>query len=71
MDDFFFVSIDLIIRVFHILTYFLPISQGIFLFPLLLIQTYEKMRNEGENHEGILHMQKNCENSFLLKSLIQ
>lgn len=72
MDDFFFVSIDLIIRVFHILTYFLTISQGIFLFSLLLFQTYEKMRNEGKNHEGILYTQKNCEiNSFLVKSLVQ
>lgn len=46
----FFILVDLIIRVFHTLTYFLTISWGIFLFPLLLFQAYEKgkLRNEGE-----------------------
>lgn len=52
MDFFFlfFILVDLIIRVFHTLTYFLTISWGIFLFPLLLFQAYEKgkLRNEGE-----------------------
>lgn len=46
-DVFFFFYISfLILRLFHTLTYFLTISQGIFVFPLLLFQACETAKTE-------------------------
>ena len=52
--SFFFVFVHLIIRVFYALTYFLTISRGILLSPLLLFQAYKIAKTEEQRGGNII-----------------
>lgn len=64
-DVFFFFYISfLILRLFHTLTYFLTIGQGIFVFPLLLFQACETAKTEewggGKSWRCTAHTEQLC-----------